>query len=87
VGSTPAAGFVDAILEADRKVPRQQRHTAHRIWERIRRELPDCTIGERTARQYVHDRKIALGMIARETCVPQSYTWGAEAQVDFWYEA
>ena len=79
-------GFVDAILEADRKAPRKQRHTAHRIWERIQRELPDRKIGERTVRQYVHKRKIALGMKARETFVPQSYAWGAEAQVD-WYEA
>src|SRR5246500_3455989 len=81
-----AAGFVDAVLEADRKAPRKQRHTAHRIWERIRLELPDCKIGERTVREYVHDRKIALGLLARETCVPQSYAWGVEAQVD-WYEA
>jgi transposase len=81
-----AAAFVDAILETDRKAPRKQRHTAHRIWERIRRELPDCQIGERTVRQYVQRQKIALGMKVRETCVPQSYAWGIEAQVD-WYEA
>jgi transposase len=81
-----AATFVDAVLEADRRAPRKQRHTAHRIWERIQRELPDCRIGERTVRQYVHERKIVLGMKARETFVPQSYSWGAEAQVD-WYEA
>ena len=30
-----AVEFVDAILEADRKAPRTQRHTAHRIWVRI----------------------------------------------------
>ena len=30
-----AVDFVDAILEADRKGPRKQRHTAHRIWARI----------------------------------------------------
>ena len=30
-----AVEFVDAVLEADRKAPRKQRHTAHRIWERI----------------------------------------------------
>lgn len=70
-----AVDFVDAVLEADRKAPRKQRHTAHRIWERIGQELPDCKIGERTVRHYVHDRKITLGMLARETCVPQSYAW------------
>jgi hypothetical protein len=81
-----AVDFVDAILEADRKAPRKQRHTAHRIWTRIGNELPTCEIAERTVREYVHDRKIALGLMGRETCVPQSYAWGAESQVD-WYEA
>jgi transposase len=81
-----AVEFIDAILEGDRKAPRKQRHTAHRIWERIRQQLPDCTIGERTVRHYVHNRKIVLGMAVHEICVPQSYAWGGEAQVD-WYEA
>ncbi len=27
----PVAGFIDAILEADRQAPQKQRHTAHRI--------------------------------------------------------
>ena len=40
-----AVEFVDAVLEADRKAPRKQRHTAHRIWERIQNELPNCKIG------------------------------------------
>jgi transposase len=81
-----AMEFVDRILEADKKAPRKQRHTAHRIWERIRRELPECQVCERTIRQYVHDRKLAIGVIVQETFVPQSYDWGVEAQVD-WYEA
>lgn len=81
-----AAAFVDQILEADRKAPRKQRHTARRIWERIQNEMPECRICPRTVRQYVHDRKLELGQIVRETFVPQSYEWGVEAQVD-WYEA
>jgi transposase len=81
-----AVEFIDAILETDRKAPRKQRHTAHRIWTRIGHELPGCKIAERTVREYVHDRKIALGLMIRETCVPQSYAWGVEAQID-WYEA
>ncbi len=82
----PAAEFIDAILEADRKVPRKQRHTAKRIWERIRSEIPACTAAERTVRQYVERRKESLGLARHETFVPQSYDWGVEAQVD-WYEA
>jgi transposase len=82
----PAIEFIDAILQRDRKEPRKQRHTAHRIWARMQRELPGHKIAERTVREYVHDRKIALGLMTRETCVPQSYAWGVEAQVD-WYKA
>jgi hypothetical protein len=81
-----AMAFVNQILETDKKAPRKQRHTAHRIWERIGREIPDCKICERTVRQYVHDQKMALGLVVHETFVPQSYAWGVEAQVD-WYEA
>jgi len=35
-----ALAFVDQVLQADKKAPRKQRHTAHRIWERIQREIP-----------------------------------------------
>ena len=78
-----AAAFVDGVLEADRKAPRKQRHTAHRIWERMRVEFPECQVCERTIRLYVRKRKIALGLVVHETFVPQSYYWGVEAQVDF----
>ena len=80
------AAFIDDVLEADRKAPRKQRHTAHRIWERIRAEMPECQISERTVREYVQERKAVLGLVVHETFVPQSYPWGIEAQVD-WYEA
>lgn len=78
--------FIDRILEADRQAPRKQRHTAHRIHERLCHELPDVPVAERTVRQYVHERKQALGLLAREVMVPQEYAWGDQAQVD-WYEA
>jgi transposase len=81
-----AIPFIDQILQGDRQAPRKQRHTAHRIWARLREERPDCPVAERTVREYVHDRKLALGLLAREVCVAQSYDWGVEAQVD-WYEA
>jgi len=80
------AGFIDQILELDRKAPRKQRHTAYRIWKRICAESPDHKVCERTVRSYVQERKIALGLTVHETYVPQSYPWGVEAQVD-WYEA
>jgi transposase len=82
----PAMAFVDAVLEADRKAPRKQRHTAHRIWCRIRAEIPEVKVAESMIRRHVRERKIKLGLTRRETFIPQSYSWGAEAQVD-WYEA
>jgi transposase len=82
----PVAGFIDEILEADRRAPRKQRHTAHRIYVRLRQERPGQPIAEPTVRRYVRERKAALGLLVRETFVPQSYPWGREAQVD-WYEA
>ena len=82
----PAVAFIDAILQEDRKLPRKQRHTARRIWKRIREEVPSCTAVERTVWQYVEQRKQELGLSVREVFVPQSYPWGAEGQVD-WYEA
>ena len=82
----PLCPFIDAILKADRAAPRKQRHTAHRIYERIRTELPEHQVAEVTVRQYVRERKRELGWATRTTCVPQSYAPGQEGQVD-WYEA
>lgn len=82
----PAIPFIDSILDGDRKAPRKQRHTAHRIWKRVKHEFPDLQINERSVRKYVRKQKLALGLTGRETCVPQSYPWGSEGQVD-WYEA
>ncbi len=82
----PVMEFIDAILESDRKAPRKQRHTSHRVWERIRSELPEHPVGESTVRRYVGRRKREMGFIHQETFVPQAYDWGQEAQVD-WCEA
>ena len=82
----PLRPFIDAILEADRNAPRKQRHTAHRIFQRIRTELAEQQVAEATVRQYVRERKQELGWSTRTTCVPQSYAPGQEGQVD-WYEA
>lgn len=82
----PVRGLIDEILEADRHVPRKQRHTAHRIYTRVREAYPEHRISERRVRQYVHQRKRELGLVANEVFIPQSYQPGVEAQVD-WYEA
>ena len=45
--------FIEAILTSDRVAPRKQRHTAHRIWQRIRAERPEQVVAESTIRKYV----------------------------------
>jgi len=82
----PVREFIDGILRGDLEAPRKQRHSAHRIWERIQREHPAATVAEATVRRYVQRRKEELGLTLHETFVPQSHDWGGEAQVD-WYEA
>jgi len=78
--------WIEEILEADQKAPRKQRHTAHRIWCRLKLERPEAAVGESTVRQYVRKRKIELCLEHGEVFVPQTYHWGQEGQVD-WYEA
>ena len=82
----PAKSYIDTILETDRKAPRKQRHTAHRIWRRLSDEMAELQVSESTVRKYVRERKLELGLLGRETFIPQSYKFGEEAQVD-WYEA
>ncbi|HKV30917.1 MAG TPA: IS21 family transposase [Candidatus Dormibacteraeota bacterium] len=73
--------FIEEILEKDQQVGRKQRHTAHRIWERITSEL-QIVIAESTVRRYVGRRKRELGGPV-EVMVPQTKTPGVEAEVDF----
>src|SRR5690242_14758370 len=80
------AGFIDKVLDEDRRAPRKQRHTARRLYRRILAEFPDATVAESAVRNHVCERKHQMGLLRRETFGPQSYGWAQEAQVD-WYEA
>jgi transposase len=81
----PVMPFIELILEADRRAPRKQRHTARRIWTRLRQEMPAAEVSESSVRRYVRERKMSMGLVGREVFVPQSYQMGGEAQVD-WHE-
>ena len=76
--------FVEAILTNDKQAPRKQRHTAHRIWQRVRDEL-GVAVAESTVRAYVAERRRKLG-IGQSVFVPQHHEIGAQAEADF-YEA
>ena len=57
--------FIESILEGDRQAPRKQRHTAHRIWQRIQIVMPELRVAESTIRRYVGQRKRELGVRPR----------------------
>jgi transposase len=82
----PVKDQIEQMLQLDLEAPRKQRHTAHRIWTRLKEEHPEHPVGEPTVRRYVGQRKRELGLNGREVFVPQSYEQGQEGQVD-WFEA
>jgi transposase len=78
----PFTQVIDEWLLADRVVPRKQRHTARRVWQRLVAEH-GATVAEVTVSRYVARRRAELGLDNTEAMVPQSHEPGAEAEVDF----
>jgi hypothetical protein len=78
----PYAAVIDKWLLADRDVPRKQRHTARRVWQRLVAEH-GASVAEVTVSRYVARRRAELGLDNIEVMVPQSHEPGAEAEVDF----
>jgi transposase len=78
----PWKSVIDTILEEDRGVPRKQRHTARRIWQRLGDEH-DARVAESTVRSYVGQRRRELANLTHLVTVPQLHEPGAEAEVDF----
>lgn len=74
----PVRQIVDEWIEQDGDRPRKQRHTAHRIYERLREEQ-GFTGAESTVRRYVGKRRRR----PVEHFVPLCFDPGAVAQVDF----
>ncbi len=66
-----------AWLEADREAPGKQRHTARRVWERLRDE-EGVEVSERQVRRYVRPRRSALGELGEEVFVPLRHEPGAK---------
>jgi transposase len=81
----PYRALIDEWLLADREAPRKQRHTAMRIWQRLRDEH-GAEVSERQVRRYVRLRRRELGVPVDEVFVPQVHEPGVEAEVD-WGEA
>lgn len=84
--SAPALGPWKALIRSwlveDREVPRKQRHTARRVWQRLRDEH-GAELAESTVRAYVAEVRAELENAARAVTVPQAHGAAEEAEVDF----
>ncbi|MEM1363620.1 MAG: hypothetical protein AAGF94_18255 [Pseudomonadota bacterium] len=70
-------GFIDQTLDDDEKAPAKQRHTARRIFERLRDER-GFDGGYTTVRDYVRPRR----QVRKEVFVPLAHPPG-HAEADF----
>jgi transposase len=82
-------GWIDEMLHEDLAAPRKQRHTAKRVFERLRDEH-DARVSYSTVAKYVHRARVEITAAqARAEAagvsgfVPQAKQPGAEAEVDF----
>lgn len=74
--------FIDEWLEADKLAPRKQRHTAKRIYRRLRDEAEGFNCSYRLVALYVAEKKEELRLKKTESYIPLVHHPG-EAQADF----
>lgn len=77
--------WIDEVLRNDRTVPRKQRHTARRIYDRLVDER-GFKGGRSSVRRHIARRKQELGIDRPEVYVPLDHPPGRDGQVD-WGEA
>ena len=73
-------GWLTADVE--QRVPRKQRHTARRVWQRLVEEC-GADVAEPTVRAFVAEVKAELAGTASDVTVGQEHAPGADAEVDF----
>ncbi|MDA1014154.1 MAG: IS21 family transposase [Planctomycetota bacterium] len=81
----PVRAMIEAWLEADRERPRKQRHTAQRVFERLRDEHQFAG-SYSPIQRFVASWKRQQGLHTSDVYVPLVFAAGEEAQVD-WGEA
>jgi transposase len=79
----PFRALIEEWLAADVHAPRKQRHTARRVWQRLREEH-GADVSERQVDRYVATVRRRMGEV--EAFVPLVSDAGVEAEVD-WGEA
>lgn len=78
----PFKPLIDEWLEADKLAPRKQRHTAKRIYRRLRDEAEGFNCSYRLVALYVAEKKAELRLKKTEGYIPLVHHPG-EAQADF----
>jgi transposase len=78
----PHAETIRTWLTEDKDVPRKQRHTARRVWERLVDEQA-ADVAESTVRRYVRECRRELHLEHVDVAIVAHHKPGEEAQVDF----
>jgi len=78
----PFLDIIDQWLKDDKKRPKKQRHTAVRVFNRLRVEH-DYQGSESTIRRYVREAKLRLGVGAPQVFIPSDPEAGVEGEVDW----
>lgn len=78
----PFQGIIDGWLQDDKDRPKKQRHTAVRVYHRLKTEH-DFGGAETTVRRYVRHAKQQMGLNGRIVYIPSDPEAGVEAEVDW----
>ncbi len=78
----PYLEIIDGWLESDKEEPKKQRHTAVRVYNRLKEEH-DFQGAETTVRRYVRQAKLRLGLDGRQVFIPSDPEAGVEGEVDW----
>jgi len=78
----PYLKMIDQWLKDDKQRPKKQRHTAVRVFNRLKQEH-DFQGAETTVRRYVREAKLRLGVGSPQVFIPSDPQAGVEAEVDW----
>ncbi len=79
---SPYLELIEQWLKADKQRPKKQRHTAVRVYNRLRQEHA-FQGAETTVRRYVREAKLRLGVGSQQVFIPCDPQIGIEAEVDW----
>lgn len=78
----PFLKIIDKWLENDKQMPKKQRHTATRIYNRLKQDH-GYTGGDSTVRRYAREAKLRIGIGISKAFIPCDPPVGREAEVDW----